>query len=122
MAKINVLVEVPAAQSDAFSRHRAASESVRPGGHVPAPFDNGTSAAAPVAAGAAALLTSALGIIPPALLKAAMLASCDAAGQGWNADTGFGILNALNGYNEIAGRISSQPSGVMPAMACAASR
>lgn len=76
-----------------------------PGGQSVVPFDNGTSAATPVAAGVAALLTSALGLIPPALLKAAMLESALGPGGRWNRDTGFGMLNASATYRQIVGKL-----------------
>ncbi len=64
-------------------------------------FDNGTSAASPVAAGVAALLLSASLNISPALMKQAMIASAIAppGAAGWNADFGHGIVNAEAAYD-----------------------
>ncbi|MBI4749004.1 MAG: S8 family serine peptidase [Acidobacteria bacterium] len=70
----------------------------RPGGNDP-PFDNGTSAATPVATGVAALLRSALGPIPPEQLKQALIQSAINLGvPGWDTDTGFGVINAGAAY------------------------
>jgi serine protease AprX len=66
-------------------------------------FDNGTSAATPVAAGVGALLLSVLGEVSPARLKDALIRSATGIGgnQGWNADTGFGVINAAAALAEL---------------------
>ena len=77
----------------------------RPGG-LSQPFDNGTSAATPVASGVAALLTSTLGLIPPNLLKEAMLESAVSLdGPGWNADTGHGVIDAFLIYEKLVEKL-----------------
>ncbi|MGL6095676.1 MAG: S8 family serine peptidase [Fimbriiglobus sp.] len=66
----------------------------RPGG-LAQPYDNGTSAACPVVAGVAALLLSALPGTSPDQLRRALLATAINIGPpGWDADTGFGVVNA----------------------------
>lgn len=66
----------------------------RPGGEE-TPFDNGTSAATPVACGVGALLLSAKPGVTPAQLKAAMIEGArNAPGSGWDAEIGHGILHA----------------------------
>jgi subtilisin family serine protease len=66
-------------------------------------FDNGTSAASPVAAGVAALLMSALPGLTPAQLKASLIASAVPVGApGWNADTGAGVINAAAAFAALA--------------------
>lgn len=65
----------------------------RPGGTAQ-PFDNGTSAATPVAAGVAAMLLSAFKDLTPAELKAALIQSAINSAGGWNADFGNGIVDA----------------------------
>jgi serine protease AprX len=62
-------------------------------------FDNGTSAAAPVAAGVGALLMSAFPTLEPDRLKRALIAGAINLGApGWDADTGFGVVNAASSY------------------------
>jgi serine protease AprX len=74
----------------------------RPGGTDHAAFDNGTSAATPVAAGVGALLMSALGPISPALVKDALIAGASDIGlPGWDEDTGHGVLNAAASYRYL---------------------
>jgi serine protease AprX len=63
----------------------------RPGGDG-TPFDNGTSAACPVAAGVVALLLSRFPGATPAQLRDAVVDG--AGGSAWSADTGHGIVNA----------------------------
>ncbi|MGW6916860.1 S8 family serine peptidase [Kitasatospora sp. NPDC054939] len=75
----------------------------RPGG-VPAPpkspFDNGTSAAAPVAAGVGALLLSAFPGLTPAELREALLAGLiNPTGKQWDPGYGRGIVNAAASYS-----------------------
>ncbi|MFI1281319.1 S8 family serine peptidase [Streptomyces sp. NPDC020858] len=75
----------------------------RPAG-VPAPprspFDSGTSAATPVAAGVAALLLSAFPGLGPAELREALLAGLvNPTGKPWDPDYGRGIVNAAASYS-----------------------
>ncbi|MFD9030907.1 S8 family serine peptidase [Streptomyces sp. NPDC059567] len=75
----------------------------RPGG-VPAPprspFDNGTSAATPVAAGVAALLLSAFPRLNPEELREALLAGLvNTTGKAWDPGYGRGIVNAAASYS-----------------------
>lgn len=73
----------------------------RPGGLAQA-FDNGTSAATPVAAGVGALLMSAFqDQLTPERLKQALLAGAINVGStpGWDRDTGHGVINAASTYN-----------------------
>lgn len=66
----------------------------RPGG-LDQPFDNGTSAATPVAAGVAALLLSAhRGLSPDRLRRALVDGATSVASNGWDRDHGFGVINA----------------------------
>ncbi len=74
----------------------------RPGG-LAQPFDNGTSAATPVASGVAALLLSARPDLTPAALKSALLAGAAGSGGQWNADLGSGVLNAAAALAAISG-------------------
>lgn len=75
----------------------------RPAGETVASFDNGTSAATPVAAGAAAALLSAFPGLSPQRLKDAMMNTAGAAGpgSGWNADFGVGILDLGAAYASL---------------------
>jgi subtilisin family serine protease len=74
----------------------------RPGGTDDSPFDNGTSAATPVAAGVAALLMSAFPGLTPARLKQALVAGAiDVAGAGWDTVTGHGVINAAASYYHL---------------------
>ncbi|MBA2740891.1 MAG: S8 family serine peptidase [Actinobacteria bacterium] len=66
----------------------------RPGGDTEAPFDNGTSAATPVAAGVAALLVGARPQTTPDQLRAALVEGATSDGSGWRADFGRGVVNA----------------------------
>ena len=70
----------------------------RPGG-TNQPFDNGTSAATPVAAGVAALLLSAFPDLTPDRLRAALVAGAIDVGEpGWDVLHGHGVLNAAASY------------------------
>jgi serine protease AprX len=70
----------------------------RPAGKVQ-PYDSGTSAATPVAAGVAALLLSAIPNLTPDLLKQALMNSAINIGKpGWDSDTGYGVVNAAAAY------------------------
>lgn len=74
----------------------------RPGGTSVKPFDDGTSASAPIAAGVAALLLSAFPQLTPVQIKSTILACADLLNTpGWNAETGFGIVNAAAAYNML---------------------
>jgi serine protease AprX len=74
----------------------------RPGGTALFPFDNGTSAAAPLAAGVAALLLSAAPGLAPERVKQSLIASAVSVGTpGWNAETGFGLINARQAFDLI---------------------
>lgn len=65
-------------------------------------FDNGTSAACPVAAGVAALLLSAFrGLSPDQLRDALVKTAIDLGQLGWDADTGHGVVNAGAAYNHL---------------------
>lgn len=67
----------------------------RPGGEDVEPFDSGTSAATPVAAGVGALLMGAIAGVTPDTLKQALMESASNIGvPGWDRDTGFGVINA----------------------------
>ncbi|HET6518286.1 MAG TPA: S8 family serine peptidase, partial [Geminicoccaceae bacterium] len=85
----------------------------RPGGVDVAPFDGGTSAAAPVAAGVGALLLSALrGAVTPGLLKEALIQGATPLGgpggpAGWNPDTGYGVVNAGAAYDWLRTALAS---------------
>lgn len=70
----------------------------RPGG-LAQPFDNGTSAATPVAAGVAALLMSAIAGLSPQDIKQALIeSSIDIGKPGFDYDTGYGVVNAGSAY------------------------
>jgi serine protease AprX len=78
----------------------------RPGGLVQ-PFDSGTSAAAPVAAGVGALLLSAFHDLGPGRLREALFAGATRMGDSaWDRDYGRGIINAAASYTLLrrAGR------------------
>lgn len=71
----------------------------RPGGDG-TPFDNGTSAACPVAAGTAALLISAGVESDPDRMRAVLLSGLvEMGGDGWDAGYGHGIINAAASYS-----------------------
>ena len=71
----------------------------RPADGEASSFDNGTSAATPVAAGVGALLMSAFPTLEPDRLKRVLIAGAINLGSpGWDADTGFGVVNAASSY------------------------
>ncbi len=71
----------------------------RPGGDTEAPFDNGTSAATPVAAGVAALLINVDPQVTPDRLRELLVEGATTGnGGGWNADFGRGVVNAAAAY------------------------
>jgi subtilisin family serine protease len=79
----------------------------RPAGGDSSRFDNGTSAATPVAAGVGALLMSAIPDLTPARLKAALIQGAINIGPpGWDRDFGHGVVNAAASYHLLrSGRI-----------------
>jgi subtilisin family serine protease len=73
----------------------------RPGGTAQ-PFDNGTSAATPVAAGVATLLLSRFADLTPAQIRDGLKAGAiDIGKPGWDTDTGFGVINAAASYTRL---------------------
>jgi serine protease AprX len=76
----------------------------RPGGELANPFDNGTSAACPVAAGVAALLVSAFPAATPASIREALVDGAD--GDQWSPDTGNGVIDA----GASIGLLEAQPA------------
>jgi len=72
----------------------------RPAGDANEPFDNGTSAACPVAAGVVALLLSHRPGLKPEELKAALINGAQGSGA-WNADLGYGIINAAASFERL---------------------
>jgi serine protease AprX len=71
----------------------------RPAGGDANSFDNGTSAATPVASGVVALLLSAFpGLTPQRLKNALIRGAVNIGAPGWDADTGFGVVNAAASY------------------------
>jgi subtilisin family serine protease len=67
----------------------------RPGGTAEAPFDNGTSAATPVASGVAALLLSAVpGTSPDAMRAALVKGAKKVAEADWDPEVGRGVIHA----------------------------
>jgi subtilisin family serine protease len=74
----------------------------RPGG-TDTPFDNGTSAATPVAAGVAALLLSAYPSLAPHDLRQALIdGAVNVTGEAWSRDYGRGIVNAAASYTLLS--------------------
>jgi serine protease AprX len=75
----------------------------RPAGGPATSFDNGTSAATPVAAGAAAALLSAFPGLTPGRLKQAMMSTARSTtpAPGWNADLGVGILDLAAAFASL---------------------
>ena len=73
----------------------------RPGGESQ-PFDSGTSAATPVAAGVGALLLSAQPNLTPRGLKTLLTdTAIGVGGVGWNPHLGHGIINASAAYSHL---------------------
>jgi serine protease AprX len=73
----------------------------RPGGTV-MPFDNGTSAATPVASGVAALLLSAFPGITPERLRAALVRGASkTVDADWDPEVGRGVINAAAAYDAL---------------------
>jgi subtilisin family serine protease len=73
----------------------------RPGGAA-TPYDNGTSAATPVAAGVAALLLSAHPDLSPNDLRQALIdGAVNVTGADWDRDYGRGIVNAAAAYTKL---------------------
>lgn len=71
----------------------------RPAGGDATVFDNGTSASTPVAAGIGALLMSAFPTMSPDRLKKALIKGAINIGPaGWDANTGWGVVNAAASY------------------------
>ncbi len=66
----------------------------RPGGTAHEPFDSGTSAATPLAAGVATLLLQKFPRLSPAQLKSTLIAAAGGGANNWNADIGYGIIDA----------------------------
>ena len=74
----------------------------RPGGDQETPFDNGTSAATPVAAGVAALLLNYRPDLTPAELRDALIEGATSAAESdWDADFGRGVINAGASYRAL---------------------
>lgn len=75
----------------------------RPGGESPeSPYDNGTSAATPVASGVAALLLSAFPGTSPAVIRNALVAGAiDLGSPGFDQFTGHGVINAAVSYAHL---------------------
>jgi serine protease AprX len=77
----------------------------RPGGGGAGTFDNGTSAATPLAVGVAALLLQAFPGVPPQGLKRALTSSAwRSGGSGWDRDYGHGVIDALSAWNYLKGQ------------------
>jgi serine protease AprX len=74
----------------------------RPGGSA-SPFDSGTSAATPVAAGVAAALLSAKPSLTPSALKQLLMKTATDIGPtvGWDRDHGTGVINLAAAYNQM---------------------
>jgi subtilisin family serine protease len=75
----------------------------RPGG-TGQPFDNGTSAATPVAAGVGAMLLSAFPRLTPGHLKRALIATAIGSHAGWNPNFGNGVIDAGRAYQFLRTR------------------
>lgn len=71
----------------------------RPGGTADSPFDNGTSAATPVAAGVVAAILSGAPMLTPSQMKRALIESTGS--TAWNADMGFGALHAGRAWTAV---------------------
>jgi subtilisin family serine protease len=78
----------------------------RPGGTADQEFDSGTSAAAPVACGVGALLTSAFPDVTPQRLRAALVHGALRMGEAdWDPDFGRGVVNAGAAYDALEQRV-----------------
>ncbi|MDF2968124.1 MAG: hypothetical protein K0Q93_1902 [Nocardioidaceae bacterium] len=74
----------------------------RPGGDTVSPFDSGTSAATPVAAGIAAMLLSSSPGVTPDQLRGVLLAGLhNVTGRPWDPGYGRGIINAAAAYSAL---------------------
>lgn len=74
----------------------------RPGGESTSPFDSGTSAATPVAAGVAAMLLSSAAHLTPDQVRDALVAGLhNVTGTPWDPGYGAGIINAAASYTSL---------------------
>ena len=74
----------------------------RPGGTSRQAYDDGTSAACPMAAGVGALLLSAFPSFNPSVIRRVILDTAISLGQqGWDADTGYGVINVASAYTKL---------------------
>ena len=74
----------------------------RPAGTSTQPFDSGTSAACPVAAGVGALLLSMFGELTPEQLKGIMCQTATNIGKpGFDFETGYGVINAAVAHHRL---------------------
>ena len=74
--------------------------------------DSGTSAATPIAAGVGAVLLSAFPDLTPKRLKNVLISGAyDIGKPGWDADTGYGVVNAAASHNLLVREIISEISG-----------
>lgn len=78
----------------------------RPGGDSEQPFDSGTSAACPVAAGMVALLLSARPDLTPGQLQAALVEGARGS-DAWSVDIGHGVVGAAASFAAITGAQSA---------------
>lgn len=76
----------------------------RPAGGTTNDFDNGTSAATPVAAGVVAALLSGAPLLTPGQIKRALIESTKSAT--WNPDTGFGAVHAARAWAAVQAMLS----------------
>ena len=78
----------------------------RPAGGTTGSYDSGTSAACPLVAGLGTLLLSAFPGTPPQILKQALIRGATNLGTpGWDALTGYGVVNAAVSYTLISGAV-----------------
>jgi subtilisin family serine protease len=78
----------------------------RPGG-MEQPFDNGTSAATPVASGVAALILCAFADLAPQVLRTALVQGASRMGDAeWDPELGGGIINATATYEALRKRVT----------------
>jgi serine protease AprX len=75
----------------------------RPAGTSSEPFDSGTSAATPVAAGVVAAMLSGAPALTPSAIKRALIDSTGV--TSWNADVGFGIVHAGRAWQAAQGML-----------------